>query len=135
MGAAVTQILKLDLPIRTESTLNKREPWQALHRRKRAQLDMIALALRPLGVPRLPVVVTLTRIGPRLLDGDNLQGALKTVRDGIATWLGHDDAHPGIDWRYRQERGATTMRRLFTRSGRMTRAAEMRVRVDIERRD
>jgi hypothetical protein len=127
----MTPILKMDLPIRTESTLNKREPWHALHRRKKAQLAALALALRPLGVPRLPVVVTLTRIGPRLLDGDNLQGALKTVRDGIATWLGHDDAHPEIDWRYRQEIGSTTMLRLFTRSGRMTRAAEMKIRVEI----
>lgn len=56
---------------------------------------------------RLPVLVTLTRIGPRTLDGDNLQGACKAVRDGVADALGVDDGGEQVTFEYRQEkRGA-----------------------------
>ncbi|MDB5297798.1 MAG: Bcep22 hypothetical protein [Phycisphaerales bacterium] len=51
----------------------------------------------------LPCVVTLTRIGPRELDGDNLQGAFKAVRDMVALELGVDDADPRVTWEYAQE--------------------------------
>jgi hypothetical protein len=53
----------------------------------------------------LPIVVTITRIAPRKLDGDNLQSALKATRDGIADWLRIDDGKDGIAWNYKQERG------------------------------
>ena len=49
--------------------------------------------------------VTLTRIAPRKLDCDNLRGALKAVRDGVADWLGVDDGSERITWKYAQERG------------------------------
>ena len=49
-------------------------------------------------------VITLTRISPRKLDsGDNLNGALKSIRDGIAQALRVDDATPLIEWRYKQD--------------------------------
>jgi hypothetical protein len=51
------------------------------------------------------VVVTITRVSPRLLDDDNLRGALKAVRDGIADALGVDDRDERVRWRYRQIRG------------------------------
>jgi hypothetical protein len=60
-------------------------------------------------VQRIPVdppcVVTLTRIGPKPLDGDNLQSAFKTVRDQIASLLRVDDADPRVEWRYGQRKG------------------------------
>jgi len=34
--------------------------------------------------------------------GDNLRGALKAVRDQVATWLGVDDADPRVTWEYGQ---------------------------------
>ncbi len=53
----------------------------------------------------LPVRVTITRVAPRALDDDNNQGALKSVRDGIADALGVDDRTSLVEWVYRQRRG------------------------------
>jgi hypothetical protein len=38
------------------------------------------------------------------LDDDNLQGALKSVRDGVADAYGIPDNDSRITWRYSQER-------------------------------
>jgi hypothetical protein len=127
------RVLSIELPIRTVSLTNQREPWQAKHARNRAQLQALALALNPLGRPELPVAVTLTRIGPRTLDGDNLQSALKTLRDGVARWLKRDDADPAIAWIYRQEPSTLGQLRVFTRSGKMRRVADVRIRLEIDR--
>ena len=54
--------------------------------------------------PSLPLIITITRVGPRELDGDNLQGACKHVRDGIADWLGVNDRDKRIQWKYAQAR-------------------------------
>jgi hypothetical protein len=54
----------------------------------------------------IPLVVTLTRIAPRTLDSDNVHGALKHVRDGVADWLGVDDGDARVTWEVGQERGA-----------------------------
>lgn len=51
------------------------------------------------------LIVTLTRVGPRTLDTDNLAGALKGVRDGVADALGIDDGDPRITWCYDQRKG------------------------------
>jgi hypothetical protein len=59
-----------------------------------------------LGVARLfrerPIGARLTG---RALDGDNLQRALKAVRDGVADALGIDDGDSRIEWQYGQRRG------------------------------
>ena len=59
------------------------------------------------------LVISLTRIAPRLLDGDGLSSSLKHIRDGIADYLiqnpgqGHRyDDSPRFTWRYAQRRGA-----------------------------
>jgi hypothetical protein len=62
------------------------------------------------GVPALPVVVTLVRVGPRALDSDNLQFAFKAVRDGVADALGVKDHDPRVTWEYAQEKGAYAVR-------------------------
>lgn len=52
-----------------------------------------------------PVVVRLTRIGPRKLDSDNVAGACKAVRDGVADWLDVDDGdETKVRWVYAQRR-------------------------------
>jgi hypothetical protein len=51
-----------------------------------------------------PYTVMLSRVAPRKLDDDNLRGALKAVRDGVADALGLDDRHPLIEWHYAQDR-------------------------------
>ena len=50
-------------------------------------------------------VVRLTRISPRLLDSDNLEGALKAVRDGVADGLGINDRDPRVRYVVDQEQG------------------------------
>jgi hypothetical protein len=53
-----------------------------------------------------PVVVRLTRIGPRKLDSDNVSGACKAVRDGVADFLGINDGDESkVSWVYAQELG------------------------------
>ena len=51
-----------------------------------------------------PCTVTLTRVAPRELDDDNLIGGFKSVRDGVADWLGLADNDPRVKWRYAQQR-------------------------------
>ena len=55
--------------------------------------------------PELPAVITITRVAPRALDSDNLAISAKSVRDGIADWLGVDDGDKRLTWRYEQRRG------------------------------
>lgn len=56
--------------------------------------------------PSLPAVVTLTRVGKRQLDDDNLAAAFKSIRDEVAVWLGCGDSPKDpIEWRYQQEAG------------------------------
>lgn len=53
-------------------------------------------------------VVTITRLGVRKLDSDNLAISAKAVRDGIAAALGVDDGEEGpggvYEWRYAQQK-------------------------------
>ncbi len=75
------------------------------HRRRKAQrvaARLYLVASRP--SPQVPATITLTRLAPRILDCDNLRGALKAVRDGIADWLGVDDGDPRLTWEYGQEK-------------------------------
>lgn len=56
--------------------------------------------------PPLPVSVRLVRVSPRKFDGDNLQGAFKAIRDGVADAYGIADNDPSlIRFEYDQERG------------------------------
>jgi hypothetical protein len=61
--------------------------------------------------PLLPLIATITRVAPgRGLDPhDNLPGACKHIVDGVAAWLGIDDRHPQIVWRYEQRSDGRTV--------------------------
>ena len=48
--------------------------------------------------------VVLVRISAGELDDDNLRGALKSVRDEVAAWIGLDDKDPRIAWKYDQQK-------------------------------
>lgn len=95
------------IPLQTSRGLNAREHHMARHRRVKAEREAVAWVCKPHQPPAGPVVVTLWRVspGPNLLDKDNLQGALKAVRDEVAAWLKRDDADDSIDWRYAQRGG------------------------------
>lgn len=64
----------------------------------------VAIVLSSCIKPELPVVVTMTRCSPGTLDSDGVVGAMKSVRDEIAKWLGVDDADPRIEWRVEQKK-------------------------------
>lgn len=96
------------VPVHTVSIANVREHWRSRAQRAKSHRMHAALALRIAGVAQAPktAVIVLTRVAPKKLDSDNLQGALKSVRDGVADWLQIDDGSDRLEWRYAQRRGA-----------------------------
>ena len=99
--------LCLTFALQTVSEANARDHHHVKARRVATQRQTTAAQLAASGHDpdcyRRPHV-TLTRIGSRLLDDDNLRGALKAVRDAVAGWLGLDDGpRSPITWSYRQE--------------------------------
>lgn len=72
----------------------------------------------------IPCTITMTRIGPRLLDDDNLPMSMKWIRDELGACLfpdkvivyknkkgrhvankGHSDSDSRVTWKYAQEKG------------------------------
>lgn len=112
--------LVVTLPLRTISELNARDGWRARARRMKEHRTVARMAVMPrLGeigpfgpsevkawrlTAAMQLRVTLTRIGPRLLDDDNLRGALKGIRDGVADALGVKDNDPRVVWGYWERR-------------------------------
>lgn len=95
----------LDVPIRVVSEANQRCHWSVRHRRFKQQAQAVWgvwMAERP-KVPPGRLRITLTRVGPRKLDSDNLAGAFKGVRDQLAALIGVDDGSDRIVWGYEQE--------------------------------
>lgn len=109
--------LSATLPLYAKSSPNAREHWAARSRRTRAHRTMVALFLKPSRsfLERVktvtaaePLTVLLTRVRParrQALDDDNLKGALKAVRDGVADVLGIDDGSDRIRFSYAQAVG------------------------------
>jgi hypothetical protein len=96
------------LGMRTVNPLNNRQHWRKVHQRAKAQRGAAYTAVfyeSRKGIPTLPVVVTLTRIGPRAMDSDNLAASLKPVRDGIADAYGIADNDSRIHFVYGQAKG------------------------------
>ncbi len=89
------------LQLRTQGPNGSHGHWSTLARRRKAE-RRTAATLCP--AHALPATVTLTRLSAGELDDDNLRGALKGVRDGVADRLGVDDRDPRVTWRYAQAR-------------------------------
>jgi hypothetical protein len=102
--------IETTVPVKIESSLNLREHWRVKANRNTSHRAAAFIALRQ-ACPKfnpaiLPCEVTLTRIAPRELDDDNLAGGFKSVRDGVADWLGVDDGDKEtVRWHYRQQKG------------------------------
>ena len=99
----------ITLPLRLVSLTNQREHWSKKYKRSKVERGSAGLALRG-RMPRIDgvgaeFVVTIGRIAPRKLDDDNLRAAAKSVRDGVADFLGIDDGDARIEWRYEQMKG------------------------------
>lgn len=99
------------VPIRTESMSNARLHWAVKAKKVKAQRDATAYRTPP-GLKTLGplLVVTLIRVAPRRLDDDNLRGALKAVRDQVASAMGVDDRSSLVRWEYGQESGEDEVR-------------------------
>ena len=69
---------------------------------KKKQRNATKRCMKDLAPLPLPLTVTIIRVGPSRLDGDNLQGACKYVRDEIARFVGTDDGSPLYRWYYTQ---------------------------------
>lgn len=103
------EVIEFDVPIKIESEMNKRDHWSVRKKRFDAQRTAVWAAWpRKRGkvvTLAVPVLVTLTRVGKRRLDSDNLAGGFKSVRDEIARILGVDDGSPKIRFAYEQTTG------------------------------
>lgn len=108
--AAPPPTVRVTLPMKTVSEANTRDHYHAKAARVADHRGTTLLVLRghiAAAGPglRAPYVVTLTRIAKKDLDDDNLRGALKAVRDGVADALGIDDGSDRAVWHYAQRRG------------------------------
>lgn len=99
MASSVT----VTVPIHTVNPLNgSHRHWSVKARRNKShKVETWARVSEVNHVP-LPAIVTLTRHSAGTLDDDNLRGALKAVRDGVAMAYRIDDADARIEWRYDQ---------------------------------
>ena len=98
-----THIISVTVPVKLVSEANSHEHWRNRQRRAKLQRSMAKTALgADVKGPPPPYVITITRIGPRTLDSDNLAGSAKAVRDGVADWLGIDDGDKRLTWEYAQ---------------------------------
>jgi len=98
-------MITFSLPIKTVPGLNAREHHMARMRRVRKERFLAkAMLAKYINDHPLPVTVTMVRVSAGSLDDDNLQGALKHIRDGVADAYGIDDAGPQIEWKYAQEK-------------------------------
>lgn len=100
-------VVEVELPLTTVSEANRRDHWAVKAGRAKGQRHGARFGLLATGIqaPSPPLVVELSRIAPRALDDDNLRGALKGVRDGVADWLGINDRDERVSWIYRQIKG------------------------------
>jgi hypothetical protein len=111
-----------EIPMKLPSMANLRLHWAVKATVFKRQRHVVGLALRGTARmwlthwkgmasnERLCLYVTLTRVGPRALDDDNLAHAFKAVRDEVAAFVGLDDGSKRFTWAYRQERGLYAVR-------------------------
>ena len=104
------------LPMHLPSVANLREHWRVRAKRSKSQRGAARLALLPYARQLRTIrdgggviCVELTRVSPRKLDSDNLQSALKAVRDGVADAFELDDGSARYCWGYAQLKGSPSV--------------------------
>lgn len=105
-GGLVVEVPGLALKV----TLNSRMHWSKRGAAVAAQRAAVRSAMRFQTCPSLPCEVTITRVGPRVLDDDNAVASCKGVRDAVAAWLGVDDGDARVTWRIVREQGPYSVR-------------------------
>lgn len=107
LGPRQPRVIEFYAPIRIVSEANLREHWAVKAKRKTAQqcemIVMLRNALQQKPKVKFPCVVSLTRVGSRRMDSDNLANGFKATRDAIANVLGIDDGDSRIRFEYHQE--------------------------------
>lgn len=101
-------MIQFTLPIKTVSEANCRDHWAVKQRRVKGQRGIAKAATFNAWTVKhaYPYQIKLTRIGKRLLDDDNLRGAMKAIRDGVAEALRVNDGDANqATWDYAQETG------------------------------
>lgn len=94
--------------LRTVPGLNAREHFRVRAKRVKSERRAVAWCLVGKPKPPIPCSCRITRVSPGHVpvDDDNLVGALKSVRDEVATWLGVDDRHSKqVKYLYEQKKG------------------------------
>ena len=97
--------MRFSIPVRLPSLANTSMHWRKFAALKVKQKTATHLCMIGAIVPPPPLLVTITRVGPRKLDDDNLASAAKYVRDQIAAEVGVDDGSELYTWRYEQRVG------------------------------
>jgi len=103
--------VNLKIPLKLV-TPNKMEHWTERHKRNKKQRQVINYFLNTQEKPPFfPLEISLTRIGPREWDYDNLVFSFKNSRDTLSDWLipgkakGQADGDKRLQWLYSQEKG------------------------------
>lgn len=96
--------------LRLESIANKREHWYERRlregRQRHAVMIHLCLFKGTSGHRTAPGRVMFCRIGPRMLDDDNLAASFRAIRDEVAAFYEVDDGPKGpIAWGYEQRSG------------------------------
>ena len=108
---ASSLVLTVTLPVVVVSEMNRRDHWAVVRRRTTGHKDSVFAAFLEYAFPKwiqtARFAVTLTRIGGKHMDRDNLAGSFKGVQDGVALALCIDDGDPNVQWSYAQV-GAST---------------------------
>lgn len=118
--------LTVTIPMNLPSVANLREHWAVKAKRTKIQRHIarfiLGAALRRVHPewPTRKVCVTITRVGSRKLDDDNLASAAKGVRDGIADALHVNDGDiDHVRWVYKQRTLKTSKRDIVLPGGRV----------------
>lgn len=111
-------MIDITIPVRVISEANCRQHWAIKSSRAKRQRHEAATAIKICTEYRslkLPLAISFIRYGKRKLDCDNLQGAFKAVRDGVADALNINDGSNLITWHYSQETGASYAIRIIVK--------------------
>jgi hypothetical protein len=93
----------------------RRWHWSKTRKRVAKCRSDVRAVLSQFDKPELPVVVTMARCSTGTCDDDGAIGAMKSVRDEIAAWLGIDDSDERITWLVEQRRVKRTERGVVIR--------------------
>ena len=120
-GENLPGVYMFQLPLRLMSEANLRGNWRKHRDRHATHRRLGAVYMRLCELDRAAIkTVMIARLAPRMLDSDNAVGSAKSLRDGIADWIGRGDGHDcGIEWIVVQEKSPAYGVRVVVRSGKV----------------